>query len=561
MKAVYKNLLGLFVILMCALCGKTHAQTAEVRIIHNSGDAVVRYVDVWLDSNRLLDNFEFRTSTGFLSIPAEDTVVIGISDSSAQDTSSLLFTTELSLSPGKEYFFVLNGILSSAGYQPNIPFSIDTFNMARSSSNLPGMIDLLFHHGVTDLGAVDLTQSSPSSETTFNNRTYGSFDSYASLDFDNYRFILSDSNKTNAYGEFDAPFANQAYDDLALNIIASGFRNPASNSNGPEMGLFLVLPEGGEFIPMDQLFGQIQFLHNASDSSLDSIDVYVNDSLRIDDLRFRSGSDYISLPSGIAHQIAITRGGAPNSSIAQAEDTVVLSSDQPIQAIIDGHSSQGQFTPKRELQLSINNSRIEANIGYQCDVCIHHGASEFESIFIEEASNSSSALEFTVDYATSTDYTEMALTTYSVRVFEPQEDSLIGRYLLPLRALNLEGEAITLLSNGYIDTSSNENTPFGLWLARPFAAPFIPLSATTGLSELSTESIQVFPNPASDHLTIRSEERIDRVSMHSINGQRVFEASPGNDQYSLILSDFPSGVFILEVETESETVLKKLIIQ
>ena len=39
---------------------------ARVQVIHNSADAADEVVDVWLDDQLLLDNFEFRTASPFI---------------------------------------------------------------------------------------------------------------------------------------------------------------------------------------------------------------------------------------------------------------------------------------------------------------------------------------------------------------------------------------------------------------------------------------------------------------------------------------------------------------
>ena len=60
------------------------AQTADVQIIHNSADAAASTVDVYLDGTLIQDDFPFREATAFLSVPAEQEIVVGIAPATSR---------------------------------------------------------------------------------------------------------------------------------------------------------------------------------------------------------------------------------------------------------------------------------------------------------------------------------------------------------------------------------------------------------------------------------------------------------------------------------------------
>ena len=65
-----KKLLLLFSFL-CTFAA-VNAQTARVQIIHNSADDAAAEVDVYLNDGLAVDNFAFRTSTGFIDLQELD---------------------------------------------------------------------------------------------------------------------------------------------------------------------------------------------------------------------------------------------------------------------------------------------------------------------------------------------------------------------------------------------------------------------------------------------------------------------------------------------------------
>lgn len=66
----------------------------------------------------------------------------------------------------------------------------------------------------------------------------------------------------------------------------------------------------------------------------------------------------------------------------------------------------------------------------------------------------------------------------------------------------------------------------------------------------------VFPNPASDRISIRTESKIDLLELMDLNGKKV--AASASDQ--LILTDIDNGMYVLHVRSGSKMVTRKLVI-
>ena len=64
--------------------------TARVQVIHNSADIAAQSVDVYLNNDLLLDNFNFRTASPFVDIPAGEEITIGVAPSTSMSASKYI---------------------------------------------------------------------------------------------------------------------------------------------------------------------------------------------------------------------------------------------------------------------------------------------------------------------------------------------------------------------------------------------------------------------------------------------------------------------------------------
>ena len=78
---------------------------------------------------------------------------------------------------------------------------------------------------------------------------------------------------------------------------------------------------------------------------------------------------------------------------------------------------------------------------------------------------------------------------------------------------------------------------------------------------LPLSNIQVYPNPAKDHVYIKSSITIISISIFNSEGKLLATPVPDNgDRKYLISSLFQDGVYILKIQTVRGTVFKKMII-
>ena len=83
------------------------------------------------------------------------------------------------------------------------------------------------------------------------------------------------------------------------------------------------------------------------------------------------------------------------------------------------------------------------------------------------------------------------------------------------------------------------------------------VEANTASSEnLSSISINLYPNPTNDIVHISGFDRVDAIRLYSLNGQLVKQLTNTN---SINLSDHKRGVYLVEVIVDDKTLVNKLI--
>src|SRR5690606_36089369 len=68
--------------------------------------------------------------------------------------------------------------------------------------------------------------------------------------------------------------------------------------------------------------------------------------------------------------------------------------------------------------------------------------------------------------------------------------------------------------------------------------------------------LQVYPNPVIDRLYVQADDRIEGIRLLSLNG-RILQLWQGVN--TIDLSGCPSGVYLLQVQTASGSVLRKIV--
>jgi len=223
---------------------------ARLQVIHNSADAAAATVDIYANDGLLLDDFEFRTASPFVDVPAGVEIVIGVAPSTSTSSADAIATFPVTLAANETYVVVADGIVSGAGYTPAEPFGLQIYDMGREEASMATNTDVLVHHGATDAPTVDVVEVGLGAGTIVDDASYTDFAGYLELGTEDYQLAITDMTGMTTVATYDAPLSTLGLDGAAIVVVASGFLDPSVNSDGPAFGLWVALPAGGEMVEL-----------------------------------------------------------------------------------------------------------------------------------------------------------------------------------------------------------------------------------------------------------------------------------------------------------------------
>ena len=138
---------------------------------------------------------------------------------------------------------------------------------------------------------MDVFESAVVSTTIVNDASYGDFAGYLELPTVDFTLQVRTADNAAIVATYAAPLQTLGLAGAALTVYASGFLNPANNSNGPAFGLWVALPTGGALIPLPLVANptaRVQVIHNSADLAASTVDVWLDNTLLIDNFAFRT---------------------------------------------------------------------------------------------------------------------------------------------------------------------------------------------------------------------------------------------------------------------------------
>ncbi len=494
---IMKKILYQLIALGSIIPSLVFAQTARLQIIHNSADAAASSVDIYVNGALTYNDVNFRTATAFADVPAGVPLNVGIAPSTSASVNDTIKNFPVTFTANEKYVVVADGIISASGYSPATPFGLSVYGMGREAATNSANTDVLVHHGATDALTVDVYETGVGAGKIVDNAAYGDFAGYLELATNDYTLEVRDETGATTVASYSAPLKTLSLDSQAVVVVASGFLNPANNSNGPAFGLYVALPTGGALValpPVAATTARLQIIHNSADAAADSVDIYVNGTLTYDNVTFRSATAFTYVPAGVTLNVGIAPATSSSVNDTIKNFPVTLTTNKKYIAIAEGIVSASGYSPATPFGLAIYDmGREMASNAANTDVLVHHGASDAPTVDVYETGVGAGKIVDNAAYGDFAGYLELATNDYTLEVRDETGATTVASYSAPLKTLSLDSQAVVVVASGFLNPTNNSNgAAFGLYVALPTGGALVALPAVAA----TTARLQIIHNSA-----------------------------------------------------------------
>ncbi len=197
----------------------------------------------------------------------------------------------------------------------------------------------------------------------------------------------------------------------------------------------------------------VQFIHNSPDLSLDSMDVYINKTLVLDNFKFRQASEFIQGPTGFPLVIDICMGNAPNPDAPVYSTAIVLASGKKYLAIASGTIDGNGYNPWQPFSLEfIDYARNQATNSSKSDIIFYHGATDLQTLRIVD-NGTNSVLSDHLAYAQFDGYKDLNPSVYTLEIQDSATQTKLFKVSLDLTAQ--QGKAGVVMASGFLNPGNN----------------------------------------------------------------------------------------------------------
>lgn len=226
--------------------GDIEALPSLVQIVHNSADPALASVDIYVNGDLEFPGVDFRSATGFVELPDNELVVVGLTPAGEPLESGV--TSNLFLEGGEKYHAIASGLLEPANFASNpddedTEFTLRLVPEARLTAVDDESVSFKIHHGATDAPNVDITARDVTELAL--DVPYGATSGNINVPANLYTIDVAPAGN-DIIASFEADFSG-AGGNSAL-VLASGFLNPENNNDGASFGLLVVMADGSTML-------------------------------------------------------------------------------------------------------------------------------------------------------------------------------------------------------------------------------------------------------------------------------------------------------------------------
>ena len=237
-------------------------QYCSVQLIHASADTLLHDLDVWINDSLYASPIAFETATEFFTIQCNDSVIIRVT--LHDQPLNAIVTNTLSFDANQLHRLFLWGIYDTPHYNPAPAIQwLHEANVSLNAAN-ESETDLRFFHAATDLGSIDLNLLATAVTPLFNSLVVGSISPTQNLvASENYGIEMRNTPTQFLYETYALPALSNGWENEAIVLISTGFRQPANNNNGQSLQVWALTPSGA-MVALDDLVHVANTIHTTN---------------------------------------------------------------------------------------------------------------------------------------------------------------------------------------------------------------------------------------------------------------------------------------------------------
>lgn len=314
--------------------------------------------------------------------------------------------------------------------------------------------------------------------------------------------------------------------------------------------------------PADMAF--VQIIHNAADAALDTVDVWVNGDLFLNDVAFRASTQLLPVPAGAQVNIGLAPSNSTNAGDAVFNASATFAAGNHI-VVANGIYSSTGYNPAPAVGLDIfNDARTTSQNPAQTDVLVYHGATDAPEVDVLVTAPASLTLVDNLQYREFSGYLGVDALDYVLGIAPSAGSPILLSYLAPLQTLNTSGAAITVLASGFLTPENNSGgAPFGLYYTTALGGALQPLPISTGIAQAeSTTSFVLAPNPTDGLIRLETSNTVASwVRVMDLNGKVILQQNVQGQTSTLDLSALESGMYLVELSNTQGRQIQRIAVR
>lgn len=285
----------------------------------------------------------------------------------------------------------------------------------------------------------------------------------------------------------------------------------------------------------------VQFIHNSPDPEIETVDIWLNDSLWADNLNYHVSTPMIPLDTNSAAIWEIRN--SVDSSITYYTWNSELTLNSKHIFVLHGQLNYIDYNPGRPLAVEQFNNALELSASSgSVDVLFFQGASELDSADIAETQLFQLTAFEQLQYGSFSSYINLFSADYGWGILTDLGSDTLGEFALPVIAQNWAGKAITVVTSGFINqVDNNFGHPLGMWATTREGGPMVCLSPLRWNLSANVQFIHNTSLAASDNIRIETDSSIWHSTLERHSATPFIPFPAGKDVTLKIRSNLLAG--------------------